>query len=367
MKILTIGLFLFLTFIQFTYGQNNTFFLGEKSYPCSKVIGLYPQSDKGRELDVIIAKNGQAGMLVLRTKLYSKNTKIYGKILIYLEDNTVITCIDRGIYDYVDNIATTVYSLTNSEISKMHHSNISSIRFSVKCPTCIHNSEDGAFLVYNKDNFRKNGYGYTGTKKTDTKQLIAELWNMNTPKTDTQVTIQDIDGNVYHSIKIGNQFWMSENLRTTKFRKGENIPKVTDGEVWSKLSTSAYCSYNNNNDISSNNGYFYNWYTISDSRMLCPEGWHIPSNEEWMTLINNLGGENNAGLKLREENFQIKYGGHRFYDGSFGDLRNIGSYWTSTQYNNDNAWAIMVKTSTDNVKAGNINKESGFSVRCIKD
>lgn len=105
---------------------------------------------------------------------------------------------------------------------------------------------------------------------------------------DTHVygTMTDIDGNVYKTIKIGNQVWMAENLRTTKYNDGTPISHFTDSSTWVNLTTSGYCYYNNTNNPDSiiKFGALYNWYTVTNKTRLAPTGWHIPSDSEWYTL-----------------------------------------------------------------------------------
>jgi uncharacterized protein (TIGR02145 family) len=98
-------------------------------------------------------------------------------------------------------------------------------------------------------------------------------------------TVTDIDGNTYNVIKIGTQIWMAENLKTTKYRNGDPIPNITDLTEWGQLTTGGFCTYKNtiNTDTINTFGRLYNWYAVSDSRGLCPTGWHIPSSTEWLT------------------------------------------------------------------------------------
>ena len=114
------------------------------------------------------------------------------------------------------------------------------------------------------------------------------------------LTVTDIDGNIYNSVTIGNQVWMAENLKTTKYQNGEAIPNVTDDTEWSNLVTGAYSDYNNDPSNSDTYGRLYNWYAVDDSRNICPSGWHVPNYSEWTTLENYLGGYLVAGGKLKE-------------------------------------------------------------------
>jgi hypothetical protein len=100
--------------------------------------------------------------------------------------------------------------------------------------------------------------------------------------------INDIEGNTYHSVEIGNQVWMVENLKTTKYNDGTSIPLVNNGLTWKSLTTPAYCRYNNdaiNNKVTY--GALYNWYTVNTGK-LCPKSWHVPTDSEWKLLEINI-------------------------------------------------------------------------------
>jgi uncharacterized protein (TIGR02145 family) len=82
---------------------------------------------------------------------------------------------------------------------------------------------------------------------------------------------------------------MAENLRVTRYRNGAEIPNVTDGEEWCKLTSGAYCTIENDSSNIPTYGLLYNWYAAVDSQGICPEGWHVPSDQEWMELEKHLG------------------------------------------------------------------------------
>jgi hypothetical protein len=94
--------------------------------------------------------------------------------------------------------------------------------------------------------------------------------------------INDIEGNTYKTIGIGKQIWMAENLRSTKFNDSTDIPNIADSLHWSNLTDPGYCWYNNDTTMRIPYGALYNWYTVN-SGILCPTGWHIPTEEEWIT------------------------------------------------------------------------------------
>ena len=161
--------------------------------------------------------------------------------------------------------------------------------------------------------------------------------------------LTDIDGNAYKAIKIGNQVWMYENLKTTKLNDGTAIPLVTTSAAWGNLTTPGYCWYNNDEASNKNvYGALYNWYTINTGK-LCPAGWHVPTVAEWTTLTTFLGGESVAGGKLKETGiahwkspntgasnetgFTALPGGFRDFDGVFAQIYNSGCWWSATEYN----------------------------------
>ena len=173
MKRYIITTFLLLTLLQFVSGQN-TFFIGQKTYPSTGKFTLKSNKEyDGHDLDVLIAKNGVSGMIVLSTKIMAGDIRIKGNVLIYLDDGTVLTCIDKGKFDYVDDITTTIYYLTKEEITKMKNSNINSIRFSLKCFNCIMSTEEGNFSASNKE----SGDSYNKTEKTYFPSIITSLFD----------------------------------------------------------------------------------------------------------------------------------------------------------------------------------------------
>lgn len=116
-------------------------------------------------------------------------------------------------------------------------------------------------------------------------------------------TVTDIDGNVYHTITLGTQVWMVENLKTTHYNDGTSLPNVTDNTAWANATSGTYCDYANNPANSTDYGRLYNLYAIKDSRKLAPAGWHIPSFSEWVTALYYLGGGGIAGGRMKEAGF----------------------------------------------------------------
>jgi uncharacterized protein (TIGR02145 family) len=201
-------------------------------------------------------------------------------------------------------------------------------------------------------------------------------------KAQTEQSVKDFDGNVYKTVKIGNQTWMTENLKTTHFNDGTAIPYVTDNTDWVYLTTPGYCWYENNPNSNKNTyGALYNWWAVKSDK-LCPKGWHIPTDAEWITLIDFLGGLSIAGGKMKESGlkhwespntgatdeygFTALPGGYRF-SGIFTLIKWKGYWWSSTEYNTDKAWYMIILNNYANIYKNVDWKRSGLSVRCIKD
>jgi len=198
--------------------------------------------------------------------------------------------------------------------------------------------------------------------------------------TERIYNLTDNDWNSYGVVKIGNQYWMAENLKTTKFNDGTTIPVISDYNEWSSLVSPGYCLYNNDSGkYKSKYGLLYNGYTVSTGK-LCPIGWHVPSEEEWAVLINYCG-KKIAGGNLKERynwmspntgatnatGFTALPGGSRGNLGSFMDAGIRGHWWSSTENNNTDVWNGTMSYSGSTVNGGSDHKKSGLSVRCMKD
>jgi uncharacterized protein (TIGR02145 family) len=200
-------------------------------------------------------------------------------------------------------------------------------------------------------------------------------------------TLTDIDGKNYKTIPIGSQVWMAENLKTTKFNDGTQIPLIVDAAQWTNIITPAFCGYANNDTLYENiYGAYYNWFAVSSGK-LCPSGWHVPSDTEFQLMIDFLGGDNSAGSKLKESGSNnwslpnrdatnasgitaLPAGMRSSLDGSFSGQGIYGGWWTSTETNSSPmgaAWSRWIHADTTVVARSEIFKKDGFSVRCLKD
>ncbi len=189
--------------------------------------------------------------------------------------------------------------------------------------------------------------------------------------------VQDIDGNKYKTIVIGNQTWMADNLKVTKYRNGQPIPHIDDSTVWNTWNSGAYSYYKH--DVK--HGVLYNWMAVNDVRRVCPLGWHVPSNKEWDTLSKNLGGNEVAGGKLKsklhweepnvgatnESDFHALPKGCYGINGSFNGIGKNAYWWTSTENGELSAWGREVGFNEATLYIGHGDKRDGLSIRCIKD
>jgi len=208
-------------------------------------------------------------------------------------------------------------------------------------------------------------------------------------------TVSDIEGNSYKTVRIGDQVWMAENLKTGKFSDGTTIPLVTDQSTWTNLKTSGMCFYNNEElTYKPTYGIFYNYYAVVDPHGLCPDGWHVPSDNEWKILEMYLGmsqteADKNGtfrgtteGGKLKElgtthwlspnlgatntSGYTALPAGYRYSVG-FYDINQWAIFWTSTSYDTNQAYDRGLHYNYEKIDRHYYGKLAGLSVRCIKD
>ncbi|MDY0196568.1 MAG: fibrobacter succinogenes major paralogous domain-containing protein [Tenuifilaceae bacterium] len=204
--------------------------------------------------------------------------------------------------------------------------------------------------------------------------------------------VTDIEGNTYATVKIGNQEWIAENLKTTKYRNGDPILTELSDLEWNTTNVGAYAIYPHSlqteAEVLEAYGALYNWYAVDDSRGLCPGGWHVPTDEEWTTLTDYAGGNSVAGGKLKsirtepdahprwnwvnegatdEYGFSALPGGYRANNGSYYYSGHIGECWSSSVNSFSQAVRRSFYHELIGVYGGEIGKIFGLSVRCIKD
>jgi uncharacterized protein (TIGR02145 family) len=192
-------------------------------------------------------------------------------------------------------------------------------------------------------------------------------------------SVSDVDGNVYSTVIIGLQEWMTKNLKTVRYNDLTDIPLVADDIEWSNLTSPGYCLYNN---VIATYGNLYNWFAVNTGK-LCPVGWHVPSDVEWTELITNLGGESVAGGKLKEtglshwgspntgatnaRGFVALPGGFRSYSGVFSSITFEGNWWSSTSNPPTIAMPRGMSYNSISIYSPDFSKRSGFAVRCVRD
>ena len=223
------------------------------------------------------------------------------------------------------------------------------------------------------------------------KRFLGEPHKMDSPKEnikipETRETKTVTKASESLSVKIGSQVWMKENLNVERFRNGDVIPEVKDESEWKKAGKNkqpAWCYYDNNPANGKIYGKLYNWYAVNDPRGLAPEGWHIPSDQDWTALTDYLGGNDAAGGKMKstgtqywespntcatnESEFSGLPGGFRYGNGVFNYVGINGFWWSSTEHLTYNAWARSLLYEGGNVGRSLNYEGSGFSVRCLRD
>jgi len=196
-------------------------------------------------------------------------------------------------------------------------------------------------------------------------------------------SINDIDGNIYPTVRIGNQWWMAENIRATRFNDGSLIPQATGFAQWTMFTNPAWCYYYSDpfNDLIF--GKLYNHFAAADIRNTCPSGWHLPTTIEWNELFEQLGGVEIAGDKLKSDSpivwsdsslrgsnesrfngIPAGFSDETYYHNGAGSF---GTWWSATELDSNTAVAFLIEDNYDDVLSTSENKNYGFSIRCVKD
>ncbi|MFP4024558.1 MAG: fibrobacter succinogenes major paralogous domain-containing protein [Thiohalospira sp.] len=237
---------------------------------------------------------------------------------------------------------------------------------------------------------------FTACEKDDD-PVAEEITTDDVVNTSPGEPVKDINGNTYKTVWIGDQNWMAENLKTTTYSDGTPIQLAENNSDWENNTSGAYCWFDNDEaQYAVTYGALYNWYAIETNK-LCPDGWHIPSDEEWKILEMKLGMSQsdadgtdddrgtNEGSKLagnealwpygplEDENefgssgFEALPGGYRFSDGSHNSLGYYGYWWSNTVSEENNVWVRGVLWNFTAIQRFYSDKGTGFSVRCVKD
>ncbi len=209
-------------------------------------------------------------------------------------------------------------------------------------------------------------------------------------------TVTDVDGNIYKTIKIGNQWWMAEDLKVKKYKNGDFINQIqSDSLKWNMDTIGAYAdNITNSNELI---GRFYNWYTVKNAKQLAPEGWHIPTDNEWKKMEIFLGMNsseadkpgwrgNGEGDKLKkqapngwttfekvwgnnESGFNAIANGCKLFNSNYGDPGQFATefWWSISEQNNSEVWYRYLDYKNSAIFRSHTYKNYGFSVRCVKN
>ena len=238
-----------------------------------------------------------------------------------------------------------------------------------------------------KNNFK--GQGEKNNAQASKKMTKSKPTKKSRPKIKSVFKTVMIGNQEYKTVVIGNQEWMAENLDTDHFRNGDPIPEVTSENKWKKSHKKkrpACCYFGNEPKIGKEYGRLYNWYAVTDKRNIAPMGWHVPTNDEWETLVDYLGGADVAGGKIKEtgiahwrspnngatnkSGFSALPGESRDLYGHFfmgGKLGYDAFFWSATDYDKDCAWNRVLNFNHLKVEQDQMMKGNGFSVRLVKD
>ena len=205
--------------------------------------------------------------------------------------------------------------------------------------------------------------------------------------------VKDIDGNVYKTIQLGTQRWLTKNLEVTTFRNGDPIPHIQDFDQWMDAGMAeepAWCYYHNKTENGEEYGKLYNWYAVIDPRGIAPAGWHVSSSAEWLELIEMLGGEEQAAIKLKSvslwkppryiENphyngnncsgLNIKPSGGRFhqsYVDFFYHLGYVAFFWIPENSVLENHAMSFSVSDSGKLNTDGDYRNIGMAVRCVED
>lgn len=232
----------------------------------------------------------------------------------------------------------------------------------------------------------------TDIKDNDQSQLLINV--SNKPWINQNITygrVEDVDGNVYATIKIEGYEWMTENLKVSRFCNGDSIPQVSNNADGNAMNASAWSYYESNSKFNEPLGKLYNGHSVRDSRNICPCGWRVPSDADWEVLIDEYGGMTKAGLALKSEATQVTSndpawywhpqnydvsnasgfsaipGGNRSHLSYYEWLGISGKWWSSTPGAAGGQHAFVMMHMNGAIGHGNLDVRSGFSIRCVRD
>jgi uncharacterized protein (TIGR02145 family) len=357
------------------------------------------QHEKERSAELIVFPNPSAGSSRLKISvpspgnaviaIYDITGKQVASIQSYLENSVhefQLSGLNNGLY--MISVEGKTYHYTGKLLSNSNTSgNIIGIERISSNQSAglkhLKNEDKGAMETVNMAYSTGDRLKFTGISGIYS-TVITDIPSSDKIITFNFIACTDGDVNNYPVVVLGSQVWMAENLKTTKYRDNTDIPNVTDNTAWSNLTADGYCWYNNEavtyKDIY---GALYNWYAVNTGK-LCPTGWHVPNESDFLALVAYLGGASNAGGKLKETGnahwafpntgatnetgFTGLPGGYRLYStGGFTSIGYYGIWWSALQYSATTGGAGIQYYNSSIMDDDEYNKKYGFSVRCLRD
>jgi uncharacterized protein (TIGR02145 family) len=386
-----------------TLNLTSTVGINEKLHPNECHLSIYPNPFSGYcfiEFKAISAGNAYILVYDLWGKMVLQKREFFQQghrkfFLDGIQPGIYNLKIESAEYLYTAKFISTASCLTSPELINMEPPGGTKEGIDLQGPAAvkdIHGTKSLINMQFNAGDTLKL------TGKSGNYRTVSMLFpNQSQTVTFNFVQCTDADNNSYSVVQIGSQLWMQENLKTTKYRDGTDIPNVQDSAAWGNLNTGAYCDYHNLPAEGAYYGHLYNFYAVADSRNICPSGWHIASNHEWNIMekfldptvdTTALGGRGTVigrilkeGCDTRWEYLDSTYGlnpagftalctNYRTATGAWSKApgnNHDDCFWTATSYNTNSAWFRSLRWCYSDIYSLFPMKRGGCSARCIRD